>query len=441
MRWSRVLSIVMLVGLLFAGMNGVHAQKVTVTIQDYFDPAGGMAKFVDRWAEEYMKKNPEVEVKHVYIPFAQLLPTILQQALTGTLPEVAMADNPWVPNLIKAGVYRDITDKVQEWGWENWEDFFKGHRDLTSADGKVYAFQITTNNLALFYRKSIFEKAGISKPPKTWGELKEVSAKIKEAAGVYGFSFCATSSEEGTWQFEPFLWSNGGSLLELDQKEAVEALAFLTEMVEKGYTPRDVVNVTQQGDITQWFINGEVAMMENGNWEFGWHLTPDVLEQLGDVGVGALPVPKEGMRPIVPFGGECYGIGANTTDPKKLAIAWEFLSYIASADGMLAANLEHGGLPTRASVAEKIGAQKPILAPFLEQARYALPRPLVGGGEKYPDISSTVWTAMQRALTGMKTPEEALKEAAEAIRGLFSPEEYELYKKQARELLSAAASQ
>jgi len=303
----------------------------------------------------------------------------------------------------------------------------------------MYAFQVTTNNLALFYRKSLLEKAGVAEPPKTWAELKEVSAKIKEALGIYGFGFCATASEEGTWQFEPFLWSNGGSLLELDQKEAIEALSFLVDMVEKGYTPRDVVNVSGQGDVTQWFINGEVAMMENGNWEFGWHLTPDVLEQLGDVGVAALPVPKEGVKPIVPFGGECYGIGASTKDPKKLAVAWEFLSFIASTDGMLAANLEHGGLPTRASAAEKIAAQKPILAPFLEQARYALPRPLVGGLEKYPDVSSTVWTAIQRALTGMKTPEEALKEAAEAIRGLFSPEEYEAYRKQARELIAAAA--
>lgn len=434
-----VVSLLLCGVLLLGGVTGLYAQKVTVTIQDYFEPASGMAKFVDRWAEEYMKAHPDVEIKHVFIPFAQLLPTILQQALTGTLPEVVMADNPWVPNLIKAGVYLDITDKVKEWGWENWEDFFKGHRDVTSADGKIYALQVTTNNLALFYRKSILEKAGIVEPPKTWVELKEASAKIKEATGAYGFGFCATASEEGTWQFEPFLWSNGGSLFELDAKEAIEALSFLVEMVEKGYTPRDVVNVSGQGDVTQWFINGEVAMMENGNWEFGWHLTPDVLEQLGDVGVATLPVPQEGMRPIVPFGGECYGIGVNTKDPRKLAIAWDFLSYIASTDGMLAANLEHGGLPTRASAAEKIAAQKPILAPFLEQARYALPRPLVGGVEKYPDVSSTVWTAIQRALTGMQTPEEALKEAAVTIRGLFSPEEFEAYKKQARELIAAAA--
>jgi multiple sugar transport system substrate-binding protein len=433
--------IVIIVGMvLLLGSVALAQEKITLTVQDYFEPASGMAKFIDELAVEFEKNNPNVKVNHTYIPFAQLLPTLLQQSLTKTLPELAMADNPWVPQLIKAGAYKDITDKVKEWGWENWEDFFKGHREVTSSEDKIYAFQITTNNLALFYRKGLLEKAGIAKPPVTWQELKEQSQKINEALGIYGFAFCATASEEGTWQFEPFLWSNGGSLLELDKPEAIEALQFLTEMVKAGYVPRDIVNVSGQGDVTQWFINAEVAMMVNGNWEFGWHLTEDVMQQLGDVEVATLPVPKEGMKPVVPFGGECFGISSNI-DPAKYDITWEFLKLLGSADTMLKANIAHGGLPTRASAAEKILAEKPILKPFLEQARYALPRPLVGGIDKYPDVSSNVWVAVQKAITEMKTPEEALKEAAQNIQNIFSPEEYEHYKNLARELLQEATSQ
>jgi multiple sugar transport system substrate-binding protein len=211
-------------------------------------------------------------------------------------------------------------------------------------------------------------------------------------------------------------------------------------MVKAGYVPRDIVNVSGQGDVTQWFINAEVAMMVNGNWEFGWHLTEDVMQQLGDVEVATLPVPKEGMKPVVPFGGECFGISSNI-DPAKYDITWEFLKLLGSADTMLKANIAHGGLPTRASAAEKILAEKPILKPFLEQARYALPRPLVGGIDKYPDVSSNVWVAVQKAITEMKTPEEALKEAAQNIQNIFSPEEYEHYKNLARELLQEATSQ
>ncbi len=58
MRWYRLLGIVVFLDLFLVVLGGAYAQKVTVTIQDYFDPAGGMAKFVDRWAEEYMKKTP-----------------------------------------------------------------------------------------------------------------------------------------------------------------------------------------------------------------------------------------------------------------------------------------------------------------------------------------------------------------------------------------------
>jgi len=426
-----------LVLLLISVQVGLSEKNITITIQDYFDPAGGMAKFINTAAESFEKTHPGVEIKHVYIPFAQLLSTILQQSLTKTLPEIVMADNPWVPQLIKAGVYRDITDKVKEWGWENWEDFYKGHRDVTSDGGKVYALQITTNNLALFYRKSLLDKAGIKKIPETWTELMSTAKQIKDKLGIYGIGFCATSSEEGTWQFEPFLWSNGGSLLELSDSRAIRALQFLTDFVQKGYTPRDVVNVSGQGDVTMWFINGQVAMMVNGNWEFGWHLTEDVLTKLGDVGVAKIPVPVKGAKPVVPFGGECYGIASNIA-PEKFDMTWEFMKYIFSSDNMLEANIMHGGLPTRASLAEKILAKKPILKPFLEQAKYALPRPLVGGIDKYPDISSTLWSAIQKALTGAKTPEAALKEADQAIKKLFTPKDYIYYRDLARKLLSEA---
>jgi len=100
------LSFLVLTPLLFSA-------KITITIQDYFHPGEGTARFIENvLIPEFQKRYPEVEVKHVYIPFAELLPTILQQSLTGTLPEIIMADNPWVPQLIEAGVFKDITDLV-----------------------------------------------------------------------------------------------------------------------------------------------------------------------------------------------------------------------------------------------------------------------------------------------------------------------------------------
>ena len=436
MKWSlRMILIMAMVLVAVVTSVGFTQEKVTLTVQSYFESTNDNEKYIEEIGAEFEKNHPNVKVKFTSIPWAQYVPTLLQQTLTKTVPDIIMADNPSVPQLIKAGTYKDLTDKVKEWGLENWEDFFKGHRDVTSSEGKIYSFQFTTNSCALFYRKSLLDKAGIANPPETWQELKEDSKKIKEVLGINAFGFDASATESSTWQFEPFLWSNGGSLLELDQPEAIEALQFLTDMVKEGYVSKDVVNVSGQGDPTQWFINGEIPFMVNGNWEFGWHLTKDVMKQLGDVNVAPLPVPKKGMRLVLPFGGECFGISSNI-DPAKYDLAWEFLKLIVSSDNMLKLNTESdSGLPTRASVAKEMLVTKPILKVFLDQSQYALPRPLMGGIDKYPDVSSFVWVAIQKALTGVATPEKAFKEAARNIQGLFSPEDYEKYKQLARTLL------
>jgi multiple sugar transport system substrate-binding protein len=439
MKWS--LSMIFIVAMVLVVISvGFTQEKVTITVQGYLSTDSGAGKFIKEMAVEFEKNHPGVKIEHMVIPSSpQLISTILQQSLTKTLPDIIMADNPFVPQLIKAGVYKDITDKVKEWGMENWEDFYKGNREVTSSEGKIYAFQLWNNNLALFYRKSLLDKAGIANPPETWQELKEDCKKIKEVLGISGFAFEANADEGTTWQFEPFLWSNGGSLLELDQPEAIEALQFWTDMVKEGYVSKDVINVSGQGDLTPWFINGEVAFMVNGNWEFNWQLPEDVMQQLGDVNVAPLPVPEKGMRTIVPIGGECYGIGSNI-DPAKYDLAWDFLKSMVSSDGMLRACKETYQLPTRASVAEKFLVEKPIFKVFLEQSQYALPRPLMGGIDKYPAVSSTVWVAIQKALTGIATPEEAFKEAARTIQGLFSStEDYEMYKQLARKLLQEAS--
>jgi multiple sugar transport system substrate-binding protein len=437
MKWSlgTVFIVIMLLVIVFTGFA---QEKVTITIQDYFDPAQSMGKFINERIVEFENNHPNVKINHTFIPFNQLLSTILQESITNTIPEIIMVNNPNVSQLIKGGVLKNLTDKVKEWGWENWEDFLKGYRDNGSYEGKIYAFQITGNNLVLFYRESLLEKAGIANPPETWQELKEQCEKIKEVLDITPLAYDAEASDEGSWQFYPFLWSNGGSLLELDQPEAIEALQFLADMFKEGCIPRDVLNITSQGDLTPWFTNGDVAFMINGCWEFGWHLTPDVMQELGDVKVTSIPVPKKGIRPIVAFGGECYGISSNI-DPAKYDVAWEFLESLLSTDNNLKINIDSGSLPTRASAVEKILAELPILEPFLEQSKHALPMALMGGMENYGEISSILWVSIQKAFTGIATPEEVFKEAAQEIKGIFTPEDYEMYKQLARELLQEAS--
>jgi ABC-type glycerol-3-phosphate transport system substrate-binding protein len=71
---------------------------------------------------------------------------------------------------------------------------------------------------------------------------------------------------------------------------------------------------------------------------------------------------------------------------------------------------------------------------FAKQAEYALARTVVGGGEKYPEISAIARSAIQRALSGMMDPQTAFKQAADEIKQLWPIEEYEELKNEVREI-------
>lgn len=425
------------IGLFFIGLLLVTSAfaKITLTIQSYSNPNELVAQFIQKvLIPEFNKKYPDVEVKYVYVPFYEYLPTILQQAVAGTLPDMVYLDNPWVPQLIEAGFSKISPIMMKDLGEKFWLDFFEGHRLVTSKNGRIYALQVHTNNLALFYRENLLKQAGVGKPPRTWDELLEACKKVKEKLGIYGLVFYAGADEAGTWQFEPFLWSNGGSLLELDKPEAIKALEFVTTLVKEGYAPRDVINMKDQGDVTIWFMNGQAAMMINGNWEFGWHLLPDVLEKLGDVKVAPFPVPDASMKSaVLPFGGECVGI--TTSDKERMKYAWELIKIWFKEKLDEYYEKWTGHIPTLASYSEKIAKIRPEFKVFIEQAKFALPRPPVGGMVKYPDVSNEVALALQRAITEVQKPDEAFKEAARKIRNLFKPEEYETYRAAARQLL------
>jgi len=417
-------------------MSVVFAENALI-FQSYSNPNEQVAQFIQQvLTPEFEKLHPDIEVKYVYIPFAEYMSTILQQAISNTLPDLVYLDNPWVPQLIDAGVFQNIRDYVmKDLGNDFWMDFFPGHRMVTSKDEGIYALQVHTNNLAIFYRESFLQKAGIEKPPKTWEEFLDTCKKIKENLDTYGIIFYAGADEAGTWQFEPFLWSNGGSLLELDQKEAVEALDFVTKLVKEGYAPRDVINLNDQGDESIWFMNGQVAMMVNGNWEYGWHLTPDVLEKLGDVKVAPFPVPDGNMSSaVLPFGGECVGI--TSVDNEKIGYAWELINIWFKDKLNEYYEKWTGHIPSLASYSTKMASVRPEFEVFIKQAEYALPRPPMGGMEKYPDVSNELALALQRSITGAQSPEEAFGGAAKNIKSLFTPEEYEENKAFARQVLT-----
>jgi multiple sugar transport system substrate-binding protein len=175
-------------------------------------------------------------------------------------------------------------------------------------------------------------------------------------------------------------------------------------------------------------------MMINGPW-----VLPDLRGKL-NYGIAPLPVPARGKPLILPMGGEVLGL-ARTISPSKIKAAWTLVRFFGDAPNMTEFTVRAGRVPTRKSAVPLVVSRDPELSVFATQARRALPRPAMGGNEKYPEVSAITRRFMQQAIGGMLAPEAAFQRASAEVRRLFPTEqEYRAAVTMARRILAEAAA-
>ena len=288
--------------------------------------------------------------------------------------------------------------------------YIRAPKQRCTDGSKVYGVPIGSNSLALYYNKKLLTDGGVSAPPQTWEQLTETATKTTKSP-VYGIAFSAVNTEEATWQWEPFLWSNGGSLSDLASPNAKVALELWVDWVKKGLASKDVVN-WNQGDVPNEFISGRAATMVMGPWQLA-----NVKKSGIDFGIVTIPVPKEGSKPVVPLGGEVWCVLKG--NPKVEAAAVKFVQFTQEPSRLRKICDTFNYISSIQSVAKEQGEANPELMPFVDQMATAKARSQ-DGGAKYPEISLAARTAIQRALTGQATAEDALKEAAAKIKTILS---------------------
>jgi multiple sugar transport system substrate-binding protein len=401
--WLSLLGCALIMG---AGLANAPAEVTTVEIVHYFD-VQGQTDALNQLQKDFEAANPDVKIHYTYVPFSELVSRTLQMAAVHKPPAIAAIDNPDVLRVAKAGVLKDISADVSK--FQVWSDIYPGPKAAVTDGSKVYGMPIGSNSLAIFYNKKMLADAGVSSPPKTWDQLTEAATKTTKPP-VYGIAFSAVNTEESTWQWEPFLWSNGGSLGDLDSANARAALQLWVDWVKKGVASRDVVNWSQ-GDVPNQFVTGRAAMMEIGPWMLG-----EVRKSGIDFGITTIPVPKEGEKPVVPLGGEVWCVMKG--NPKVEQAAVKFIQFTQDPERLRKICDTFNYISSIRSVAQQQGQAQADLQPFVEQMDTARARSQDGGAQ-YPAISLAARTAIQKALTGQASVEATLKEAAAKIKPLL----------------------
>jgi multiple sugar transport system substrate-binding protein len=332
------------------------------------------------------------------IPGNELMTKVLLGAQQKQLPDVLRLDNPFLQQVADTGALVPLTDYGV--------DLTGIYPNLVAAGtykGKVYGIAPGINGMALFYNKDMFAAANLQ-PPTTWAEIESAAAALTKN-GVYGIAFSADANEEASWQFEPWFWGAGADLTKLNSPEAVKALQFWTDLVTKGYASKSVVQWTQ-GDVNDQFMAEKAAMQQNGVWNLA------VLEK-SNIHFGVVPIPKpDGGAAPGPMGGEVATI-PNSGDTARMQAAGKVVNCLLSDKMMLEWATDAAFIPARESVAAQAVANDPNMKSFVDAAAAELTRtgPPANLGPNYPKVSQPLWVAIGAALTGAKSPQDALNQA------------------------------
>jgi multiple sugar transport system substrate-binding protein len=134
-------------------------------------------------------------------------------------------------------------------------------------NGHYWAIPYALTYEMWWYRKDLFDAAGIDRPDTIEDYLAAAEHFNDPANNFYGIAIATGHSEWTAWHYEVILWGNGGSVFTTDLKpnvtsqESKEALAYLKDLYQ--YTPPDASTWEWFDSITA-FVTEQVAMSMYG---------------------------------------------------------------------------------------------------------------------------------------------------------------------------------
>lgn len=301
------------------------------------------------------------------------------------------------------------------------QNFLPNVLSLGQVNGVQEGMPYSISNPILYYNADLFEKAGLdsNQPPKTWEEVRKAANQIREKTGAYGIYI----QEPGdNWGQQALMESNGAHMLVekdgrleagFDSPEAIQAYQFYQDLVLKDKT---ALHATWE-EGSQAFVQGKVAMY------YTTIARRNYVESNASFKVLGTESPTfEGKPRRVPAGGNNLFIFAQ--DPDEQKAAWTFIQYLLSPEGVTIWTKGTGYLPAREGVAEDPKYLKSFIDEnaLMKVALSQLPDvvPWVSfPGNNGLEAEQALLDARDAILSGKKSPEIALKEAAQKVNALI----------------------
>ena len=411
--------------LVAAGLCVSAAALAKTEISFYFPVAvgGPITKIIDGYAAQFNKENPDYNVTPVYSgTYQETIVKVLTAHKAGKPPTSAILLSTDTFTLADEGAIAPIDDFVKTDADRAWlKSFFPAFLLNGQFDNKTWGVPFQRSTVVLYWNKELFKEAGLdpNKPPQTWAETISMGQKLtkKDASGkVTQWGIQVPSSGFPYWLFQGFSTQNGailanpaGNAVKYDDPKVVDALQYWVDLSRKhGIHPPGVV---EWGTTPRDFMERKVAMI----WTTTGNLTNIRSNAKFDFGVAMLPA---GERRGSPTGGGNFFIFKKATAAEQTG-AYKFAQWLTQPERAAQWSIDTGYVAVSPAAYEtdalkKYAADFPPALVARDQLPHAVAELSTHDNQR---VTKALNDGLQAALTGAKTPEQAMKDAqAEANR-------------------------
>jgi sn-glycerol 3-phosphate transport system substrate-binding protein len=386
---------------------------------------GPITKTIDQMTADFERENPGIKVKPVYAgTYQETIVKAITANKAGTPPTTAILLSTDMFTLIDEDAvvpFDDLAGGADDKAWM--KSFYPAFMANSQTGGKTWGIPFQRSTIVLYWNKELFKEAGLdpNRPPGTWKEMLDDAQKLtrRDAAGnITQYGVQIPSSGFPYWLFQGLTTPNGVELMNsagtetyFDKPAVIEALAFWVDLgrkhkvmptgvVEWGTTPKD-------------FFEKKIAMM----WTTTGNLTNVKNNAKFDFGVAMLPAAK---RRGSPTGGGNFYVFKKATREQQLA-AVKLAKFMTQPERAAQWGIDTGYVAVRpdawttAKMTEYVKGF-PVAAVARDQLEFSVAELSTHDNQR---VTKALNDGIQAALTGAKTPEQAMKDAqAEAARVL-----------------------
>ncbi|TYR78190.1 ABC transporter substrate-binding protein [Priestia megaterium] len=396
-----------------AGKEGATNSNGPVEIEFWYGLGGKLGENMKQKIDNFNKSQDEVVVKGVaQADYTETYQKLQAASASGQTPAVALLVHATANALANKQVLAPVDSFIEKDKESNVEDFVPTFLDLGKVKDKQYALPAYGTSQVLYYRKDMFEKAGIDPSAlNTWESLGEAAEKLKKEQGVYGWE-----PMWGSLNLMDASLSAGGKVLSDDGKEV---LIDSDEWVNTWEFFRKAIHE----DKTMQIHHG------GQGWEYWYKTIDDVMQDRaagytgssGDQGdldftkIAAYPQPGWKNHKAAPQAeAQMLVIPAKASSEQQEA-AYKWMKYFTSAEVTADWSIKTGYIAVRQSATEvptykEFSQKNPQILVPLEQAQYATPGFIDPTGGKILDALSK---AADKVEIENIPAEKALKEAKE----------------------------